>query len=219
MVKNGKEIFPLSNISNSNIVYCNENGVRVIYKSNKYGFRSKGYEVENQNFTNTIFVIGDSYTQGACVQEGYTIEDQLRIKFPNYNIKSFGKGGTSLLYQYAIFKEYILHEIKSFDSLFIFHYPINDFLEVYTERKINYLRNYFEIENFSQNLKNSINNSNKDSLLKEYISKNFKKKSKDKNYILKNLKIENLANYVFKIIWKSILKKEVLFMENYLIKF
>lgn len=197
--KKGNEFLPLSNISNSNIVYCNESGKRVVYKSNKYGFRSKENNIKSKktSIKNNIFVLGDSFTQGGCVEDEFTFETLLRNKFSDFNIKSYGRGGTSLLYQYAIFKEYILPVINNNDYLFIFHYPANDFFEVRNEFNNNkFLNQYLKNEDFSQNLRSPEINEKKDSLLKDFVLKNFRKDDR-KNEYLKNLKLENLMNFYF----------------------
>lgn len=204
-------IFPLSNISDSNIVYCNESGKRIEYRSNHYGFRSNRKKI---NFKSKIFLIGDSFTQGGCVTDENTFESILEKRFSNYEVNAFGRGGTSLLYQYAIFKEYIFDEIHDNDHLVIFHFPRNDFLEITSEYKNNFLNKYISKKSFSQGLKNKEINNIKDEILKNYIAANFK----DRNYeysILKNIKLENIIRFSFTIFEELSIPKKNLGMELY----
>ena len=42
------KIFPLSGISNTKTIYCNENGYYSIYQSDRYGFNNPDYEWNNE---------------------------------------------------------------------------------------------------------------------------------------------------------------------------
>jgi len=97
------EIFPLSSVSNKHTVLCNESGKYISYQSDKYGFNNESRVYEQQS-KNTIVLIGDSFTQGWCVEPSDNIAGQMiKQKFQAINL---GNGGSWPLFQYAILKEY-----------------------------------------------------------------------------------------------------------------
>ena len=67
-INNEDEIYPLSGISNKLTIHCNESGKHVrTYKSDRYGFNNPDKEWDKLHFD--FVLIGDSFTQGACVHE------------------------------------------------------------------------------------------------------------------------------------------------------
>jgi len=84
--------FYIHNKSNALILYCEESSGFIKYKSDIYGFRND----PSLNKYNVLFV-GDSATEGACVNNKDTITSVINKQ---KNIKAFngGKGGTGLAY-------------------------------------------------------------------------------------------------------------------------
>ena len=82
---NKNKIYPLSSISNSSTIFCNEKK-RKFYTSDKYGFNNKN-EVWNENID--IVLIGDSFTHGSCVDNENNIAGRLK-KYNNKNILNLG---------------------------------------------------------------------------------------------------------------------------------
>ena len=111
--ENKLEFYPLSGISNRETIMCNENGYYSIYKSDRYGFNNPDYEW-NSNYVEYLF-IGDSYTQGACVNPGENISDHLR-KISNKSVLNLGMAGSGTLIEYAALREYA--ENKKFNLNF-----------------------------------------------------------------------------------------------------
>ena len=66
-----KDYFPLGNLSNKEILWCNENGYFISYKTDKYGFRNSN-NLWDSDFIDFI-LIGDSYVEGACVNTEDTL--------------------------------------------------------------------------------------------------------------------------------------------------
>ena len=56
------DIFPLSGISNSKTIYCNENGYFSIYQSDRYGFNNPDEEWDSNEIE--YLLVGDSMTHG-----------------------------------------------------------------------------------------------------------------------------------------------------------
>ena len=154
-------IYPLSSISNSTIVYCNEQGKRIIYKSNDYGFRSSTNISSISKNSPTYFLLGDSFVQGGCIDKENMLENQLKLLKPNDVVLSFGRGGSSLGLQYAIYREYVVPTAKIGDNLILFHYPANDFIEIDSELNLDHVKAYSDSD-YSQNLINAEVNKSKD---------------------------------------------------------
>lgn len=96
-----------SDPSNSTIVYCNEGSGLIEYETNNIGFR----KVENQDLKRPIdlIILGDSYAEGACVNNPFDPSSQLAI-LRKENILNLGKGGSGPLYQLALTKEILKYK-------------------------------------------------------------------------------------------------------------
>ena len=75
--KDENNILPLSGVSNIKTITCNENGYYAIYDSDRYGFNNPDGEWDKKNIE--YFLIGDSFTDGACVNEPNDIGSILKI--------------------------------------------------------------------------------------------------------------------------------------------
>ena len=102
MIENYENIFPLSSHSKIKNVFCNESGNYAFYLSDRYGFNNPD-EVWDKKID--IILLGDSFTQGSCVNRPYDIGSNLRTLGKNtLNLGSIGNGP---LINYAVFNEYI----------------------------------------------------------------------------------------------------------------
>lgn len=98
----GKNLFPLSGISNVTTVHGNESGKFLIYKSDEHGFNNpSGYYKDGRV---DIALIGDSFTQGAGVDPSDNIAGHLINA--GYNTINLCMGGVGPLMELAILKEY-----------------------------------------------------------------------------------------------------------------
>jgi hypothetical protein len=150
-----QSIFPLSGISNSETIYCNENGYYSIYQSDKYGLNNPDYEW-NENEIEYVLV-GDSFAHGACVNRPNDIASVLR-NLSNKSVLNFGYGGNGPLIEYATLREYLNKNVK---KVIWIYYESNDFRDLYNEIGEKILMNYLDDLTFTQNLKfrqNEINN-------------------------------------------------------------
>ncbi|HIC44148.1 MAG TPA: hypothetical protein EYO73_07615, partial [Sulfurimonas sp.] len=134
---------PLSGVANSTTVFCNESGKYSVYKSDRYGFNN-----DNKAYDNNvqILMLGDSFAQGACVQEGEDIASRLRDW--GYNTINTGMAGIGPLIELAILREYgpHLHPKK----ILILYYG-NDIYNLGVEINHPLLIKYLDPD-FSQNL-------------------------------------------------------------------
>ena len=74
--KQNLSIFPLSGISNSETIHCNENGYFSIYQSDRFGFNNPDEEWNNKEIE--YLLVGDSFTHGSCVNRPKDIASVLR---------------------------------------------------------------------------------------------------------------------------------------------
>ena len=186
LFKDQLKLFPLSGISNSNTVNCNENGYFSVYKSDRYGFNNPDIEWEKKKTNYLIF--GDSFAHGDCVNRPNDIASVIRNNTKS-GVINLGMGGTGPLIQYSILREYLPRNTKNI--IWLYHEG-NDNQELEIEMKDSFLKKYLLDENFTQNLKDiqaTIDLSNKKILKDEF------NKTKDKTklvYIFDFLKLKKI---------------------------
>tara|TARA_B100001057_G_C22772208_1_gene920084 strand:+ start:162 stop:1499 length:1338 start_codon:yes stop_codon:yes gene_type:complete len=177
-IKNsGYDLFPMSGISLTNTIYCNENGYYSNYDSDRYGFNNPDNVWDHDEVD--YLILGDSYGHGACVNSPNDIGSQIR-KISNKKVINLSYGGNGPLISYAALREYGPKKIK---NILFFFYEGNDHQDLNKEIENKILLKYLNDDNFSQDLKDK--QASIDSQL---------------NYILNN--IEN--NVIFKVEKKDI---------------
>ena len=210
--RKNQNVFPLSGISNSKTLLCNENGFFVSYESDRYGFNNPDYEWDKKKID--YLVVGDSFAQGWCVERKDSIAGILRNKFGKNGVISLGQVGNGPLINYAALREY-LFLIKT-DKVIWMHYEGDDlsgnyFQGLNQEIKNDILKNYFDDLNFSQNL--HLKQDQVNEVVQEILNFQIKKyKSSGKSYkdfrytffkFLKMFKLRNLINLKYNQIKKS----------------
>lgn len=186
---NQKDIFPLSGISNSLTLLCNENGYFSEYKSDRYGFNNPDETWEKPI---DLFLVGDSFAHGACVNRPYDLASLLRNKTKK-NVISVAYGGNGPLIELASLKEYFQKPVK---KVFWFYYEGNDLEGLVKEKKHPILIKYFQNNNYTQNIKNKqniVDNLGKDLMTKAYLEHKKIKKNLYKKLVL-FLKINEIRN-------------------------
>lgn len=148
-------IFPLSGVSNSKTLYCNENGYYFIFQSDRYGFNNPNFEWDSEEIE--YLLVGDSFTMGACVNRPNDISSILR-SLSNKSVLNLGYGGNGPLVEFATLKEYFQPGVK---KVLWLYYEGNDLLDLEDEFKDRTLHNYVIDENFNQDLKNRQQDINK----------------------------------------------------------
>ena len=201
--KTEQDFLPLSYISNYKIIVCNENGYWSNFITDRYGFNNDD-EIWKKNIFNYA-LIGDSFTEGNCVNREHNIASQL-YKFNKKNILNLAIGGTSTLSQYAILKEYLP---KNTEKILFFYYEGNDLVELERELKNKILKKYLLDKNYKQNLTNKQNKINHEykknfkKFLDLYLEKDLSLKEKEPSiikYFYNLIKLNNsrgLFNYLF----------------------
>lgn len=195
-LKKEDTIFPFGGISNVETIHCNENGYYSTYKSDRYGFNNPDEEWENTNLEYVL--LGDSYTQGACVNRPNDISSVLRI-LSNKSVLNLGYSSNSPLIEYAVLREYIEQNVK---NVIWMYYERNDLKGLENELKNKILINYFINPKFSQNLKNK--QFQIDNLINKIIIREQEQLSK--------IEIDNLKNRIIKFI--KIFRVRLIFNKN-----
>ena len=178
------ELFPLSGVSNSETIFCNENGNYSIYDSDRYGFNNPDEEWNQKEIE--YLLVGDSFTHGACVSRPNDIASILRI-LSNKSVLNLGYEDNGPLIEYAILREYLNPNIK---KVLWIYYEENDFRDLAEELPNKILKNYLYDSSFSQDLKSKQNII--DGLLKTLLINEEKKSSFDISKFVKVLNIRLL---------------------------
>ena len=149
-------ILPLRGPINKKTLSCNEDGERKLINNDKNGFKNPNSIYEKKI---NIFLIGDSFAEGACLNEKQGVAGVLRNKF-NINAANYGIAGAGPLLSLAVLKEYATHYKPNL--VIYLYYEGNDMIDLGEEKKtflIKYLNNY------KQNL------INKNVEIKKFLSK------------------------------------------------
>ena len=190
------KIFPLSGFSNKKVINCNENGYFSIYESDRYGFNNPDTEWEQKEIEYVI--VGDSFVHGDCVNRPNDFGSVLR-NLSKKSVLNLGYAGNGPLFQYATLREYSNMNAKKF----LWFYTENDLADLERDIKSEILINYFNDENFTQNLiyKHDEIDQSLDELLNKIIEIESKKRLDDKNEknsisykILKFITIKNIRD-------------------------
>ena len=191
-------IFPLSGISNSETIYCNENGYYSIYQSDRYGFNNPDNMWEKKE--TEYLLVGDSFTHGACVNRPNDIASVLRT-LSNKSVLNLGYAGNGPLVEYATLREYLNSNVK---KVLWIYYEGNDLNGLKEEMREKILMSYLNDLTFTQNLKlkqNEINDLAKNITEREYVilkeDLKTRKKKIFKLHLINFIKIYNTRNLIF----------------------
>ena len=179
-------IFPLSNVSNSIIIDCNENGYYSMYESDRYGFNNPDKEWDNKEIE--FLLVGDSYAQGACVNRPNDIGSVLR-DLSNKSVLNLGHNGNGPLIYYAGLREFLNSNVKN--VLWIFNNG-NDFENLNEELNNKTLLKYLNDLSFTQNLNSK--QPEIDNLINSIINKYYNEYFNIRSFIF----LSNLRKDVFK---------------------
>jgi hypothetical protein len=148
LTKDNTRLYPLSGVSKKITVYCNESGERIVYKSDKHGFRNS-----NQNWDlkeKVWIVIGDSFAHGACVHDDEHAAARVQSLKQNYSVINLGIGGSGPLIELAILKEYA--SVLKPKVILWFYFEGNDLVQnLKHELNSSVLKNYLR-PGYTQNL-------------------------------------------------------------------
>jgi hypothetical protein len=177
----GERIVPLSGVARARIIACNEGGFYSTYTTDEYGFRNPAGIWRNADIVDLAFV-GDSYTQGDCVNDGDHFVDHFRPMFPK--VLNLGAGGNGPLLELASVKEYL--EGKQVRYLFWIYFERNDFSDLKNRKQSPVLLQYLK-PGFSQSLMSRHKEINE--ALRIYIDNRLKMKEQGRAKVLPNLRL------------------------------
>lgn len=146
LLKENIDFLPLSGISNSETIFCNESGYFSIYLSDRYGFNNPDKNWDSREIE--YLILGDALAQGACVNRPHDIGSRLR-QYSKKNVLNLGQYGNGPLISLATLKEYYPSEVKKV----LWLYDQTDINDLNVELKYEILKNYLNDHNFKQNLK------------------------------------------------------------------
>ena len=199
------QIYPIGTLPNENIYYCNEGYGLIKYKSDRFGLRNNDLIWENQNITsnNLNFFIGDSFTQGACVDDQNTIPNLYNkiSEFPSINLGHADNGPYEYINLLRSIVKPILDLNKNKVYVNLIFYPNDEELK---DLNSEYLlsRNYqiINFDNFSYSSEIKVSDSYKNNI--QRIINDYSIKSKDINTykrtynFLNRLKLVGLRKYL-----------------------
>ncbi|MEM7538832.1 MAG: hypothetical protein AAF639_42130 [Chloroflexota bacterium] len=141
----GNPAHALTSIANVTTIYCNESGDYIRYQSDPYGLRNPPdvWTHEQQD----IVTLGDSFTQGACVDDETMFVSQIRQQYPK--TLNLGINGSGPLSQLAMLKEYGATYQPS--TVLWFYFEGNDLGNLMSELENPILTRYFD-DDYAQNL-------------------------------------------------------------------
>ena len=183
-LKKELDIQPLSGISNSKTLSCNENGYYSIYFSDRYGFNNPDYEWDKEKIE--YLLVGDSMTFGECVNRPHDIGSILR-KRSEKGVLNLGYGSNGPLIYYASLREYLDLNVN---KILILFFEGNDLINLNEELENKILKNYLDDINYSQNLK--LKQSKIDKIVHQEI---IDEQNRFKNKITENSNL-NKFNYI-----------------------
>jgi len=201
-IKDDLKFLPLSGISGTKTIFCNENGYYSIIETDQFGFNNPKYEW-NDNVETEYLLIGDSHVHGDCVNRPFDIGSQLRI-LSNKPVLNLGYGGNGPLTAYATLKEFYPKNVK---KTIWFYTESNDLVQFKEEIKNPIIKKYFEDQSFIQNLKLKQNETNLKGL--KTIENEIKLYSKNKTSKNLNFKYK-LRNHLTLYTVRRLLIKEKL---------
>ena len=170
-------IYSLAGISNSKTILCNENGYYPIV----------GIGLEWETGGGHVFLIGDSFTYGSCVDRPNDIGSVLRSLSNNKSVLNLGYRGNGPLIEYAAIKEYLSPKVKKV----LWIYYANDLNNLSQEKNEPILMNYFNDTSFTQKLKL------KQDVIDEHLKKEWEKpRKKIEKVFLKKGKKTDLKHFI-----------------------
>ena len=191
------EIYPIGSLPNTPTYLCNEGYGLIKFKTDRFGLRNLDSKWDKVNSGTNIFVLGDSFIEGACVDQKYTIPSSIE-EYINFNTINLGSGSNGP-YEYMAILELLIKPIlkdSNNKNIVILNFFINDNLPV-NQKKEKLLDKSKSIVKFTKN--NGVQPT--DSYLKStkgFISSNYPKSKKERI-----LKTEEMINQLTKVRFKD----------------
>ena len=141
----GERVLPLGGVSNKHIVYCNEGGKFAEYEADEHGFNNPRGLWSKESLD--VAMIGDSFTQAACVGQDENAAHWIRQKYPA--TLNFGMAGNGPLIELGTLEEYIAPRKP---KIVLWTYYNNDMGDLDFEEHVPLLMRYLDEDGFTQKL-------------------------------------------------------------------
>lgn len=133
---NSPPVYPIGSLPNTPTYLCDEGYGLITYRSDRFGLRNSDQNWDNVYDQSNIFVIGDSFIHGECVEENALITRNIE-RLTKQNTLNLGMGGNSP-YEYrailqSIIKPIVNNTKKRNKVVMVFY--INDDVENITEKE------------------------------------------------------------------------------------
>jgi len=126
--KNIPESYPVGTLPFTSTYFCSEGYGLIKFKSDRFGLRNNDSNWNNVMNKSNIFIIGDSFAQGACVPDNSTITNHLE-ESTRKNIINMATGSNGP-YEYKVVMKSILKTIvknsKRNNTAILIFYPNDD---------------------------------------------------------------------------------------------
>jgi len=141
----GVQTLPFGGVSGKQTIFCNEGGYWAEFDADEHGFNNpKGIWGAAPL---DVVILGDSYSQGACVPQDKISAAYVRQKYPK--TLTLGMCANGPLMEYANLKELVV-ELKP--KIVLWAYYNNDLSDMDVELQSELLRRYVDEDGFRQNL-------------------------------------------------------------------
>ena len=185
-------IYPLSGLSRTRTVYCNEGGFWATFFSDEHGFNNPTNLYQPGSVDAVL--VGDSYVEGACVGADDTMSAHLRRQ--GSSVISLGKGSNGPLTQLATIKEYA-GQLRP--KVVFWFFATNDLSDLKEEREVAFLNNYLLESGYSQKL--YFRQDGIDQAIKNFVGTEMENRVLDellkKKSVRKNLERKKFQRYAF----------------------
>ncbi len=133
---NPPPVYPIGSLPNTPTYLCDEGYGLITYHSDRFGLRNSDLNWDNIYNQSNIFVIGDSFVHGACVEENATITRNIE-RLTKQNTLNLGMSGNSPYEYIAILKSIIkpiINNTKQRNKVVMVFYA-NDNVEYIKEKE------------------------------------------------------------------------------------
>ena len=184
------KILPLSGISNSKTLHCNENGYYSIYTSDRFGFNN--FDSNYDEDVIDYILLGDSFVHGACVNFKNTFSSHLQKNLDKIVI-NFGFDGNGALTSYAAIREFYPKDTLVKNVVYFFS-EANDLKDIEKENRDATLNKYYRNDKFTNNLVNNIEKYNFE--INDVMKKKIKEFSRHTNVYFNFFTLKNIRDLI-----------------------
>ncbi len=121
----GSKYYPIGTLPYTQTFFCNEGYGLISFKSDRFGLRNNDENWDEIRKKGATFFIGDSFTQGACVDKQFVLTE-LFSNLLNANALNLGTGSNSPYEYISLLKNVVKpiissHLGKEFSTILVFH--------------------------------------------------------------------------------------------------